>query len=84
MIANFGTSALEFELWFWIRDPATGIANVKSDVLLALWDALDKQGARLAKPTPSRVIYEMAEQQNGSSRKPASKSKRPARPAFPT
>jgi small-conductance mechanosensitive channel len=85
MVANFGSSALEFELWFWIRDPAAGIASVKSDVLLALWDALDKQGAKLAKPSPSRVIYEMAQQhQNGSSRKAASKTKRPARPAFPT
>ena len=25
----------------------SGVANVKSDVLLALWDTLDKQGAKL-------------------------------------
>ncbi len=60
MLSAFGASALEFELWFWITDPAAGVANVKSDVLLALWDALDKQGAHLAKPGPARVIYEMA------------------------
>jgi small-conductance mechanosensitive channel len=60
MVAAFGASALEFEMWFWIRDAAAGITNVKSDVLLALWDALDQQGAKLAKPGPARVIYEMA------------------------
>ena len=60
MLSAFGASALEFELWFWITDPSAGVANVKSDVLLALWDTLDKQGARIAKPGPARVIYELA------------------------
>jgi small-conductance mechanosensitive channel len=60
MLAAFGSSALEFELWFWITDPAAGVANVKSDVLLSLWDTLDKQGAKIAKPGPARVIYELA------------------------
>lgn len=60
MLSAFGSTALEFEMWFWIADPAAGVTNVKSDVLLALWDALDKQGAKLAKPGPARVIYEMA------------------------
>ncbi len=60
MLSAFGSSALEFELWFWIRDPAAGVANVKSDVLLALWDTLDKQGASIAKPGPAHVIYEIA------------------------
>jgi len=60
MLSEFGSSSIEFELWFWIKDPAAGVANVKSDVLLALWDALDKQGAKLAKPGPARVIYELA------------------------
>jgi small-conductance mechanosensitive channel len=63
MLSAFGASALEFELWFWITDPAAGVANVKSDVLLALWDCLDKQGAHLAKPGPARVIYELAHAQ---------------------
>jgi small-conductance mechanosensitive channel len=60
MLSQFGSSAIEFELWFWIKDPAAGVANIKSDVLLALWDALDKQGAQLAKPGPAHVVYELA------------------------
>lgn len=60
LLTAFGSSALEFELGFWISDPSAGVLNVKSDVLLALWDTLDKQGAKIAKPGPARVIYELA------------------------
>jgi small-conductance mechanosensitive channel len=66
MVAAFGSSALEFEMWFWIRDPAAGIQNVKSDVLLALWDALEQDGAKLWRPGASRVIYEMADKPKAS------------------
>jgi len=37
-------------LRFWIRDPEEGVSNVKSAVLLALWDALKREGIPL--PTP--------------------------------
>jgi len=60
MLAAFGTTAIEYELWFWIKDPAAGIANVKSDVLLALWDRLGERGIVIPKPGPARVIYELA------------------------
>jgi len=60
MLSEFGTTAIEFELWFWIKDPAAGVVNVKSDVLLALWDTLAKQGVNIPKPGPARVIYEHA------------------------
>jgi hypothetical protein len=65
-------------MWFWIRDPSTGITNVKSDVLLALWDALDQPDARMPKPGPARVIYEMADQ-SGGARSPLPKTKKRAR-----
>jgi small-conductance mechanosensitive channel len=60
MLTEFGTTSIEFELWFWIKDPAVGVTNVKSDVLLALWDTLAKNGVSIPKPGPARVIYEMA------------------------
>lgn len=60
MLTAFGATSIEFELWFWIRDPAAGVANVKSDVLLALWDTLAHQGVKIPKPGPARVIYEIA------------------------
>lgn len=60
MLTAFGATSIEYELWFWIRDPAAGVANVKSDVLLALWDTLAHKGVRIPKPGPARVIYELA------------------------
>ncbi|MBV9954660.1 MAG: mechanosensitive ion channel, partial [Pseudolabrys sp.] len=67
MVSAFGSAAIEFQLWFWIADPAIGVANVKSEVLLALWDALNEKSAKLAKPGPARVIYERADSPNGKS-----------------
>ncbi|RDV04401.1 mechanosensitive ion channel family protein [Undibacter mobilis] len=60
MLTAFGSTSIEYEMWFWIRDPAAGIINVRSDVLLALWDTLAHQGVTIPKPGPARVIYELA------------------------
>ena len=61
MLTAFGATSLEYELWFWIKDPAAGVANVKSDVLLALWDTLANEGVKIRKPGPARgMIYELA------------------------
>jgi|SRR5579871_2928242 len=46
----FGDYAIEFQLRFWIEDPKNGVANVKSEVLLAVWDALQAAGVRLPNP----------------------------------
>jgi small-conductance mechanosensitive channel len=76
MLTEFGTTSIEFELWFWIKDPAVGVTNVKSDVLLALWDTLAKNGVSIPKPGPARVIYEMANDKptGGAESEPQGKS----------
>jgi small-conductance mechanosensitive channel len=63
----FGDSALEFLLRFWIRDPVDGLASVRSEVLLALWDALKREGIEIPFPQrdlhvkdPVRVVMERA------------------------
>jgi len=60
MLTAFGATSIQYEMWFWIRDPAAGIVNVQSDVLLALWDSLAREGVKIPKPGPARVIYELA------------------------
>jgi len=60
MLKAFGPTAIQYEMWFWIRDPSAGIVNVQSDVLLALWDTMAQAGVTIPKPGPSRVIYERA------------------------
>src|SRR5207237_7911508 len=46
----FGDYAIEFQLRFWIEDPKNGVANIKSEVLLAVWDVLQAAGIRLPNP----------------------------------
>ena len=52
---EFGDSALNFSLRFWIRDAEKGVTNVKGDVMLALWDAFREQGIKI--PYPHREVY---------------------------
>ena len=44
---------MKFSLTFWIADP-DGMDNVKSEVMLALWDAFKREGIRV--PYPVREI----------------------------
>jgi small-conductance mechanosensitive channel len=74
MLSAFGATSIEYELWFWIQDPAAGVANVKSDVLLALWDTLGKHGVAIPTPGPARVIYELAQEDKSAAPPTASKS----------
>ena len=51
----FGDSSIDFVLRFWITDPAGGVVNVKSDVLLALWDVLKENNIEI--PYPQRDVH---------------------------
>jgi small-conductance mechanosensitive channel len=44
-IVEFGEHSMRFSLSFWITDPEKGIGNVRSQVMLALWDAFRIDGA---------------------------------------
>jgi small-conductance mechanosensitive channel len=52
---EFGDNSVNFDLRFWIKDPENGQANVRSDVYLAVWDALHEAGVEI--PFPQRDIY---------------------------
>ncbi len=54
-LTSFGDLSVNFILRFWISDPAEGVVNVKSDVLLALWDALKENGIEI--PFPQRDVH---------------------------
>jgi len=43
-IMNFGSDSVELELRVWIADPKKGVANVRSDVLLNVWNAYHDGG----------------------------------------
>jgi small-conductance mechanosensitive channel len=53
ILTEFTEAGMKFSLTFWIADPE-GMDNVKSDVMLALWDAFKREGIRV--PYPVREI----------------------------
>ncbi len=52
-LTEFAEAGMKFELTFWIADPSW-IGDVKSDVMLALWDAFKRDGIRV--PYPVREL----------------------------
>lgn len=54
-LVEFGDSRVIFDLRFWINDPANGVANVTSQVMLALWDRFREMGVEM--PYPQRDLH---------------------------
>jgi small-conductance mechanosensitive channel len=54
LLAEFAEAGMKFSLTFWISDPEAGMDNVKSDVMLSLWEAFKREGVRV--PYPVRDI----------------------------
>jgi len=53
LLTEFAEAGMKFSLTFWIGDP-DGMDGVKSDVMLALWDAFKREGIRV--PYPVREL----------------------------
>jgi small-conductance mechanosensitive channel len=53
ILTEFAEAGMKFALTFWIADP-DGMDNVKSDVMLSLWDAFKREGIQV--PYPVREI----------------------------
>src|SRR6266446_4892911 len=53
ILVEFAEAGMKFSLTFWISDP-DGLDNVKSDAMLALWDAFKREGIHV--PYPVREI----------------------------
>ncbi|MBR0840781.1 mechanosensitive ion channel [Bradyrhizobium liaoningense] len=53
LLTEFAEAGMKFSLTLWLADP-DGMDNVKSDVMLALWDAFKREGIRV--PYPVREI----------------------------
>jgi small-conductance mechanosensitive channel len=47
LLMGFGDSAIALELRVWIDDPMNGVANVKSECLLQMWDRFQAHGIRI-------------------------------------
>ncbi len=51
----FGDNGIELELRVWIQDPEAGLANVRSDINLAIWRAFKAAGIVI--PYPQRDLH---------------------------
>lgn len=55
LLKEFGDSSVNLELRFWLADPANGVANVKSHVLLKVWDIFKENNVEI--PFPQRDLH---------------------------
>ncbi|GJL92803.1 mechanosensitive ion channel family protein [Hyphococcus sp.] len=54
-LMEFGDNSINFDLRFWINDPANGSANVRSDVMMAIWEMFAEMNIEV--PFPQRDIH---------------------------
>lgn len=57
-LTGYGAGAIEYVLWFWIKDAATGPTGVRSAVMISLWDTFEREGVKLPKPGPAHIVVE--------------------------
>lgn len=53
-IMGFGDSSVDFELRFWIQDPEGGLANIRSDVYMRIWELFQENDIEI--PFPQRDL----------------------------
>jgi small-conductance mechanosensitive channel len=54
-LMGFGDSSVDLELRIWISDPANGVVNVRSEVLLGVWDKFHANNIEI--PFPQRDVH---------------------------
>lgn len=55
LLMGFGDNSVDLELRIWINDPENGVANVKSETLLRVWDSFKE--AEIEIPFPQRDLH---------------------------
>lgn len=54
LVTSFGDNSINLELRFWIDDPSNGVGNIRSEVLLSIWDRFKENEIEI--PFPQRDI----------------------------
>ena len=54
-LKGFGDNAVDLELRIWLRDPRSGLSNIKNDILLQIWDLYNEHGIEF--PFPQRELH---------------------------
>ena len=54
-VMGFGDSSVDLELRIWINDPVNGVVNVRSEILLGMWDKFHERDISI--PFPQRDLH---------------------------
>lgn len=60
-VIGFGDSSVDFDVRFWIQDPEEGIANIRSDVYMRMWQLFKENDIEI--PFPQRDLNLRANKQ---------------------
>ena len=55
LLKGFGDNSVDLEIRCWIEDPRNGMQNVRSEVLLGVWDRFKEAGIQI--PFPQRDVH---------------------------
>jgi len=55
LVKGFGDNAVDLELRFWLKDPENGLANIKNNILLRVWDLFADNDITF--PFPQRQLH---------------------------
>ncbi len=64
LLIGFGDSSVNFELRFWINDPRNGIQNIRSQVLLSIWDYFKEHEVEIPFPQQDYHLKSLPEELN--------------------
>ena len=55
LLKGFGDNSVDLEVRLWINDPQNGCSNVRSEVMLGIWDLFHEHGIEI--PYPQRDLH---------------------------
>lgn len=55
LLKGFGDSAVDLEIRYWVIDPQNGLSNLKSEILLGVWDRFHEN--EIGIPFPQRDLH---------------------------
>jgi small-conductance mechanosensitive channel len=55
LLAGFGDNSVDLEVRFWISDPHNGLSNIKSQILLKVWEKFHENNIEI--PYPQRDLH---------------------------
>jgi len=64
LLMGFGDSSVNFELRFWISDPRNGIQNIRSEILMSIWDNFKEYDIEIPFPQQDYHLRSLPEDVN--------------------